>query len=511
MAITTVPMSLKALQVKHECYNAEGLETVFDFYEGGERFEKNKGKYLRPRGSDLQLEWKKARLACAYYSPHLSGKVDGLIGGILRNAPKITCAGDSAKDARLQYWHSLNSNADGNGVDLTAICRQGLLQEMLPARAYLCLCTPAIAAIEGESVEDAKIRKRLDVRIKALEAKEIDDWAEDGSWYRAYCCTKELANGFGPPIKEIHTWRYYEAKNVISYVAERAIKDGIPENWPEDKVINPDVQPHGLGTNPIIPIEVPSGFNLGGRLLPIAKALFNREASLSYHLDNAGYAVPMLKTDKPVGQVYLNELNALNVGLQGDAKILEPGGTTADSLTTDCLKLKKDLDSAMQSLADEAKDRISGVAQQQFREPKEVLMSLFAMPVIDALEKAVTAIKEYRGEDSLEIEISGMEIGGFDIQSAEVVIASMTQLLNLPEMPATARQIAYGYVIQAALPVRKDEDIVAIQNELKEIKGPSPALQEATNTNPDGSPRNAKTNAPQGMGADQIRQGNVAR
>lgn len=508
--LIAVPMPLKQLQSTHSEYDSAMLETMADFYEGGKRFEENKGKYLRPRGADNVDAWKKARLACSYYTPHLSGKIDGLIGGILRNPPKINI--EKSNDPRASYWLSLNRDVDGCGRDLSAIVRNALIQTMLPSRAYLCICTPEIEAIEGESMEEAKNRKRVDCYIRSLNAIEVDDWEfnADGSleWIRTYCITKSRTNGIGPVNRETHIWRYYEKDAVTSYEASREIKDGTPENWPDGLVVQPNRKNHGLGVIPIIPIEVPDGFNLGGRLLPIAKALYCRECALTYHLDNAAYAVPVVNTDKPIDQVFLNELNMLNPGLNGRVSIVEFSGITAASLTADCAKLKNDLDSAMQALADQARDRVSGVAQQQFREPKEILMSLFAMPIVDALEKAVKAIADYRGEVGLGVSITGLD--EFDTQSTELIIASMTQLLNLPEMPATARQIAYKLVIDSALPVKQEKDVIAISNELKEIKGPSPVLIQANNKNA-GESVNIKTGAPEGMGADQIRQSNVVR
>src|SRR6187402_2288254 len=185
--LTAVPMPLTSLQATNAAYNPTLLETLRDFYEGGERFERNKGKYLRKRGSDSVPQWKEARLQCAYYTPHLSGKIDSIIGGILRNPPKFSVPSEGSKsiDPRAAYWHGLSIDADGEGKDLAAVAREALLEIMLPARGYLCICTPDIEAIEGEILETAKMRGRLDCHIKTVPADQIDDWAEDGSWIRS--------------------------------------------------------------------------------------------------------------------------------------------------------------------------------------------------------------------------------------------------------------------------------------------------------------------------------------
>lgn len=521
--IKPISLTLRALLTTHCEYDPVALETVADFYKGGWQFEKKRAQYLRKRKSDANDEWRLARLECAYYSAPLSGKVDGLIGGILRNCPKISVTA-KPDDARATYWHNLNANANGLGKDLTAVSRDAILQEMLPARSYLVIKTPQIDAIEGESTANAKARKRLDCSIGSVDATQVDDWQCNDSgfeWIRTHYIECTRADGIGPVTDEEHTWTYYEATQFTVYKAKRPVKNGKPENWPDlDKTVIPPTQkPHSLGIIPIIPVDVPDGFDLGGRLVPIAKAHYNRESTLAYSLDCGGLSQPVITSNNPVSNIFLQEQNCIKLEQGGTFEFVAPDGTVFTALTADAAKLRSDLDSALASMADQAKDRTSGVAQQQFREPKEVLMSLFAMPMVDALQIAVNAIAKYRGEEDLKPTVSGLD--EFDTQSTEVVVASTAAFCAIPEQPKVFRKKA---ILQAAESffggsITPDE-LAEANDQLEDMPDMIPAMGQADpvefgnqigQATPKESILNKKTNAPQGMGADQIRQSNVVR
>ena len=512
--INARPMTIRDLLKTHPEYDAAHLEKLADFYEGGRRFTANKDKYLRPRQNDSNPAYRKARMASAHYTPHMSGKVDDLIGGILRTPPAISVANPS--DSRAEYWLSLMRNADGSGRDMAAVTRGVLLQSMLPARAYFLIRTPQIEAIEGELLAPAKARGRLDCSIASVPASTVDDWlqSDDGEfqWIRTHCVELERAGDIGPAIKETHRWAYFEADAVTVYEASRPVENDKPEPWDQDKSVPPVQKPHGLKIIPLIPVEIPEGFNLGDRMLPIAEALFNREAALEFALDTGAFALPYIVTDKAADQVPMSELAILNVGVGGSFNYASPDGTVFDANAKDAKKLLDDLDSALQAMAEKASasnDRTSGVAQQQFRAPKEVLMSLYAMPTLDALAIAVNAIAVYRGEESLAPKVEGLD--DFDTQGTEIAIANTLQFVTIPQMPLKAKQLAIKRVVADFIPDINQDDQAEIEKQIEAITDEPPPMPGQTQTSNSALPLNVKTGQVDGTGADQIRQKQVVR
>lgn len=442
----TLPQSMKVkdLERTHKDYRADLLTKHQDLYEGGERFERNKDRYLRKRALDQDTEYRKSRVACAHYTPHSAGAIDWLCAAAFQAEPALLAKGDGAQ---AEYWHGLNADADGTGRDLAAIARSRLLELMLHQRSYFAIVFPKTK----ESSDRAQQRAAggLSGRLCELDAKDVDDWEHDESgnlvWIRIHTVEQIRANPFGPMDSEKHTWTFVTKELSKKYTASRKLEqNGTPAAWKVDQLAAGESdEPHQMGELPIVAIEVPNGLWVMQRLAATALAIFNREASLEFALDTSAYALPVIRSKRPIKGMVASELGALRIDPEDSAGFLESSGKHFEVLASRVEVLKADLFLAIQAMALQAaaKDdngRQSGVAKFRDFGAITTLLSAFAAAMRDALEKAIAKIKKVRDEEKVEVTLQGLD--KFDVQSLELKLKLADSFLKIPGIPDAARK-----------------------------------------------------------------------
>lgn len=499
-------ISIKDITQTHAEYDCDRMQKISDFYAGGQEFEKRKSKYLRLRAMETQpgpagAAFRSARLACAYYTPHMAGIIDQMLGASLQSPLTISVQGT---DPRAEYWRGLNSNCDGDGRNLNSLAWSLLVSLALHRRAYVAVTFDRPDEdTEGETnLARAKTTGMVDAEFCALSAAEVDDWErdEDGDylWVRTHTVSCPR-NGFGPAENEVHCWTYATATEIAEYEAIKKVGKSWDENTGARLV---SVTQHGLGVVPIFPVEVEQGFWIGDRLISTAEAYFNRESSREFALDTGALNVPIIKTEEKVSSVMLSELGCIRLpGQNDDFFFRSPDAAVYAALQSGCDYLLGNLYSALHAMALRAASsdnnaRQSGVAKSQDKGPMQSLLLLFTAPVIDAMQAAVNAVVELRNEADLAPTVGGLD--KFDAQAIELEINRTAAFLMLPGIPATARKIALNRLIDVYLPSLTSEELASIENELD---NPPEVM-------PSGDPaqiRNEKTNEPASFGAAQTR------
>lgn len=463
----------------HPDYSGEDIECAQDLYEGGKAFESRKDRYLRVRGIEQSAGgagYRKARLACAYYTPHAGGIIDNLIGSVLQAPPKIEIT--KGDDPRAAYWTNLNSDCDGRGRDLRTLTQSRLKGMMLFRRAYIYLERPSFV---DSDLETAKKLGAYDIRIKALDAADVDDWEHDDDgnllWVRVHAVEQTRSAPYAGIDTERHTWTFIDAAGRREYVAARQIKNGRVAAWKkESTAAGGDLEAHGFSILPVIPIDIERGFVVLDRLKSTILAHFNRESSREFALDTGALNLPIIKTDRDVANLMMSELSAIKLGATNgeDFFFRSPDAAIFNALKEDCDYLLGNLYSAIHAMALRAASqqenaRQSGVAKFRDQGPMEVLMSLFAAPLVDAFEKVVRIIADMRQETELGIRVSGLD--RFDIQSMELEINKATEFINVPGMMPTAKREAAKEVALKYLAKSSPEIIAAVNKEAAEAVG----------------------------------------
>lgn len=439
-------LPVKDLLICHpDCH--EGLIVPYtDAYEGGHKFEKRKSDYLRTRQLDLipgsGAKYRAARMAAAYYTPHVAGIIDDLIGQLLYSPPRFEIEGE---DARADYWRSLSSNADGQGNNLVSVVWKVQLSLALHKRAYLQIFDSR-PEVTGANLKEQKNAGGADYRIKSIDAQCVTDFDinDNGepNWIRTYHITSKRSSVAGPLDTEVHTWRYYTPNAIYVYEARKPANEKTFKNDATATLI--DVESNALGMCSIIPLEVPDGFWIMDRLYGNAISLFNRESGREFCLDMGALNLPYYSGDNPPDNILMSEAGCLNLGPGGTFGFASPEGTVYQALESACKYLQNNLYQAIKGMALLAASqtenaRQSADAKVEDRAPMKALLSLFGAPVQDALIKFQMAVQGVRQETDLKAKLRGLD--EFDTHGLETLLGTCEKYISLvDDVPEAKRE-----------------------------------------------------------------------
>jgi hypothetical protein len=415
------PASLlvKTLLQTHLEYDAGKLALFNALYEGGEAFRakpimkqmliKRQIEYT----SEGAAQWER-RCERAGYINRAGGLIDWFVASVFPEPLLLQPTGLSEEST--EYWDGLNLDADGAGTPFGTLCRNALQEMLVNRRPYFKLHFP---------------ESNTDARWSLLHSADVDDWLKtpEGalSMARVRGCDPVRSTIFDQPDKERWTWTYYTAQDVAIYEAEKKIG----ETWrDEDKATLAAQERHDFKAPPLFDIRASRAQWAMARIYDVIRAVFNREAAITWALDMQAYAQPVLKTqDGRVVSIYGNELFALRL-IPGEAyEYATPPANIFDPLFKDAERLRDDFHSVIQAMAINAAaipqaGRLSGDAVSVMREPLQRLLESFAWPVREAAQRAVTALAEYRDEDPKSIELVGFD------RPAEAKMDDVDEALN---------------------------------------------------------------------------------
>ncbi len=468
-APASIPVSI--LSIPHPEYRADKLQLHDALYRGGDEFDAIKKDILKRRdieSSNLPAGTKlrEGRLASAQYTPHAAGLLDFLMSCVFQSEPSFLAsvkapqavAGDDVEqepaedktDPKAAFWHSLNENADGSGNDLPCVLKSALKSALLHGRGYLSICFDGNMASAASTAGDfGQVRETgvLDTgTISALSACQIDDWGRDDDgeleFVRLHAVDLIRSSPFAPYDSERHCWTIVDSERVSEYQAVRKLDaNGRPEAWAEGAVAAlVSSAPHGLDSLPVIEIRLPSVMQ---RLSATAIALFNREASLTWALDQSAFSQLCFFTDKNLNELIVSEISALKFNPADKVEFKSPDSSMFASLRDDCERLIQNLYLSVQSMALQAasKDqngRQSGVAKVRDWGSIYILLSSYAAALLDVTRQAVELLRLARGDEDVTISVHGLD--EYDIDSADKKIQIAQQFLALPGIPDAARR-----------------------------------------------------------------------
>lgn len=411
--IDTFPASIpiRDLQEHNPEFDEKQVQRHKLIYEAGEEFKRNVDKFLVKRqiekigatcGVDGNSHWE-ARKEKAWFIPRGSGLIDFIVAAVFKNSPYLEAEPDTEG-----FWDGLNSNADGLGTDFSTVLRQALRQVLTFGRGYLAI---SFAEPETQAGEESE------VRISALPADCLDDWGHDESgrlkWVRTYREDRLRSAIWRPSDTVKKCWTYVTDSEIAEYEA-------IFENGKQSPQLANLVRQtsHNFGSLPVYEIRASKEMFVLERIYDVLVALYNREVSITWALDNLAYAMLVLNLDTTdVDKIVISELAALRLTAVEKAGYVSPAPQIFDPLFKDCDRLKQSLYEVVQSLALNAaanqtqNARQAASAKRLDSESMKTMLQSFAWPVKDAVELLIADLKAYRGEDETEVELKNLDPG----------------------------------------------------------------------------------------------------
>jgi hypothetical protein len=172
------------------------------------------------------------------------------------------------------------------------------------------------------------------------------------------------------------------------------------------------VKPHDFGALPVYLVRCTDDMHVMKRIYDVLVALFNREVSITWSLDQLAYAMLTLKLDSTeLNKVVVSEAAALKLTPTESAEFVSPNPQAFEPLFKDSERLKNALYEVIQAMAHNAaavqtqNARQSAEAKRLDGSPMKAMLSSFAWPVRDTLETLIRDLKRYRNEPELEVTI----------------------------------------------------------------------------------------------------------
>lgn len=409
-------------------YDSERLSQIDALYRGGKSFSDRVDSFLvrRPieqlgassevnntRESGMrqsnnigQLHYER-RKRLAFYTPRAAGLIDWLTAAVFRKEPEYINGG--------QYWSDLNKNCDGLGTDLPALARSVVKDIFQFQRGFFAVKFDAPNAIASES-------KTANARLIRIPSLSVDDWEKDEGgkykWIRTYRKAMVRESPWSAKSKPVESWTFYTDLATYTYEAV------------EDEKIAALVKadPHDFKRMPIFPVYAPDHMWVANRVFDICKAIFNREVSITYGLDELAYGLLVLTLESPdrVSSLVDATVGALVMRPGEGAQFLAQTAQAFEPLFKDCERQKQALYEVIQALSINAaatqtqNARQSAAAKQMDRDPLQTLLQSFSWPIVDALENVAAELSRYRGLGE-KPELAGLD--GFDATMKDAAYA----------------------------------------------------------------------------------------
>lgn len=516
MADLPSQLTIEDLQRTHPDYDAQCIESHEDLYEGGERFKKRidryldkrqvemsagQGAYFNPKsegdpyksgrdiveatdegggGGNIGAQQWELRKRISRYTPLAAGIVDYFTAGVFYSEAEIF------SDPKDEYYSSLNENADGKGTPLNAVLRPGLRDSMVHCGPFLSITSPKTTATNRA---DQRKNKELDCRLGIVPTASVNDWDITNGEYdfiRTHRMDLARSQPFGAIDKEVHTWTYVSATQIAEFTKSWLIKDGPPK---DTETVTGDVRTHALGALPLIPMFMPKDLWLMKRLYEPILKFYNRDASITWFLNQLGY--PFLHGTTESGTAppkVISELS-MSLGRTGDTMMyVSPPPGSFEPLMKDREDCRANFYETMQAmgahaLASQAQNaRQSGDAKEMDKEPLGILLRMFSYSVRGALQRALSVIKAYR-EDSHAITIHGLD--RFDVRSLQAKIDAAISTSEIPDFPFAARKEQLKEVALSVCASASQEVKNEIVEEVKKMKEPAPPVENGAKTPPE--------------------------
>lgn len=433
------PASLVVKDLKHHPdYSPDKIRRYEALYSAGEMFRDCLDEFLTKRqiedaaesgvggSKHYELRKKVARLV-----PRGSGLIDWLVAAAFKQEPRIVCSGGTAE--QKEFWEGLNKDVDGVGTDLPAYIRRGARGVLLHGRAAFTTNFVHPESKAGDK-ESAKVRFGL------LQARNFDDWeyARNGQllWIRTRYCEDIRIQPWLQPEETRDLWTFITASQIAEY--EWRHKRGAA---PADKDIASGIaKQHEFGSVPVYPIRAGCEVWVMERIYDVLIALFNREVSITWALDNLAYALLVLNlNESDPKSIIATEIAAMMLKIGETAGFISPPATTFEPLFKDGERLKQALYEVIQALAINAaatqtqNARQSAQAKEIDRDPLHTLLAAIVWPAKDALETQITDLKRFRNEPTLKVEVEGMNTFDATMSDAKEVIEQGPSNSDSPE------------------------------------------------------------------------------
>jgi hypothetical protein len=510
------------LTTKHPEYDADYWAKIRTLYSGMSRMRLAlKDKKLRQSIFPQHLgeeEWVyEERIKRAYCIPYMGNLIDTMVSSLFGDPVRMNEEAEAdaqgeKKDPTAPVIESESVNGDpfydefykdcshpgGPRQDFNQLLK-ALVTEALLCRRSWALCD--MPSTEGEQgLPDNRLEEEAEVADAAwavpLCPEQVYDWEldEDGElmWALVAVCSrrrKSLEQGRNIVREE---FTYYTADAWERYVYEYDPDKNPPK--PEQPPDSMSAGPHSYGRVPLCYMELPDGLWAGGKLESIAAEHFNKENALAWGSLRSLFqflAVRLSPPDalNPITEDPNRDVNQVigpgrifRLGEKDDVGYVSPDSAPFAFAREALDRLRDEMHRVLSQMANSIDN--SGAALKRSADSKAVDAAQSAI-ILKELGRRVRELAEHiyemvasgRGEDK-QFVAQGMD--SFDEVSLDSLITEAATLETVPIPSQTFKALYKFGLARRALPGATEEQLTAIQEELKNNITAEAEMAEAT-------------------------------
>lgn len=456
-------MRVAVLDQRHPEHDHECLERNRALYCGGEEWRELVEWWLpkHPEEADESYDARKSR---ALYENHVGPLVDMLATSVFTEAPRVDgMPGD--------WWPAFGASVDGRGTGLAPWFRDRLVDLLVERRTYVWVNLPARPdglVVDSRASEEAA--GLLDAFLVWVSAENVIDWSRDDRGRLRWVMIRdevEEREALESERVEVHRWTYIDAQVIRrwTWTPQQGRKDPLPTDEAEEQPLIL----HGIGTLPLVELELTEGLHALGKLHDPAVAHLRARNDLSWALHRAAHALLVIKSKWNDQRPVLGPGYYLKLDQADSAEYVEPSGANFEILASDVKDLREELYRVVQSMAQgidssASRSAASGDSKGQDWRALEIVLSALASTMRTSIASVLRLVATARGLKDAEPTVTGLD--GWQEEDLETWLKAAAMATDASKLSPTFTKLVAKRQARRVLQTEDPAELAAVDKEI---------------------------------------------
>jgi len=461
---------VELLNTTHHEHCGARLARLRALYRGGDDWRALLDTWLPQRAVEPDSIYVERR-SLATYVNHSGSIVSVLSAALFAEQPQVDGVdGD--------YWEGLVEDCDGRGSSWRAYWKERLNDAQVGRVAYVWVNLPARAeGSQTASLADEQRAGLLDAYLVAILPEQVLDWwSDERGRLTAVMMRDVLTRRAGPEAgrQTIWRWTYIDAA-VIRRWEWAATKDRLTPR-PEDDARELAPIAHGLGTLPVVAMELPHGLWTMGKLEDPAVAALRARSEHTWALHQAANELLTVTSKWGDERIELGHGHYLRLSRDADgadeAAYVGPSGAAFGFLEKDVQATREEVYRTVQQMAlsadsDASSSRLSGESKAEDWRALDIILAAYRDVVLGAMLATARIIARVRREDDSEISVSGLD--GWQNESLAAFVETAALAVDARQLSGTFRRLVAKREAQRLLQDEvSPEELQAVLDEIEQ-------------------------------------------
>lgn len=414
------------------------FQTYRDLYSGGEAMKNNTYRYLLPRAKEPKDVYAE-RASLAFYENYIGSIVDWYAATLFRREPLITIEGNNESGKR--FYGQFTDDCDRKGTSLTDFLRARFTDALIQGSSHILVDFPRLNGTPVSRAEEEAMGAGR-AFLFGFAAEDLINWSRDAEGnYEWVVLRVNLLRKDSIADLEWNRetrWYYFDRQRYRYY---RTKKSHLGD-------LNIEIYDEGahamsaMNRVPLFDLRIPDGMWLVNKAATLQLEHFNKSNALSWAMTMGLFAMPVVYSDKPQGEV-MGESYYLHLGSNDRFGWTEPQGHVFGIASQNLERLQQEIYRVCYLLA-HAGGPASSNAQSGLSKLRDYAITIEVLRgygdiMKDTIKRVLRAIEAAR-QDGLAIDVSGLD--EFDVKDFSSELDEAERLLRIGiESPTLKKQL----------------------------------------------------------------------